>query len=50
MIRLGEAVGFAAGLALRDGKTLREIPVNELQTLMKFRNETEDCLKYRSEK
>ena len=39
MIRLGEAAGFAAALACRNGKSLREIPVPELQSLMKLEDE-----------
>jgi len=39
MIRLGEAAGFAAGLALRDKKEFRNISIQELQSLMNFQDE-----------
>ena len=41
MIRLGEAAGYAAALALQKGKPLRELPAEKLQDLMKFRKELE---------
>ncbi len=45
MIRLGEAAGFAAGLALETGTGLRNIPIEKLQKMMNFAEENVSVVK-----
>lgn len=44
LIRLGEAAGYAAALALQEGKNLREIPIKKLQKKILFEQEKHSLL------